>query len=81
VLVAPPKVYTASEAVLIFFVVVAAYELPPTTYLMVPDTIFPERMAQFWKKTGGTRISLMGFNEIAGQSKRMMKDGKVDFLQ
>jgi hypothetical protein len=34
-------------------------------------------MAQFWKKTGGTRISLMGFNEIAGQSKRMRKDGKI----
>lgn len=29
------------------------------------------------KKTGGTRISLMDFNEVAGRSRKIMKDGKI----
>lgn len=36
-----------------------------------------EWMALYWKKSSGTRISMMDFNSIAGQSKRKMKDVKL----
>jgi hypothetical protein len=36
-----------------------------------------ERMSHYWKKTHGTRISVMDFNEVAGRSKRMMKDVRL----
>lgn len=46
-------------------------------YKITTEIEWAERMAQYWKKTGGTRISLMDFNEVAGRSKKIMKDGKI----
>ena len=46
-------------------------------YKVTTEIEWAERMALFWKKSGGTRISLMDFNEVAGQSKRRMKDQKI----
>jgi len=36
-----------------------------------------ERMAAYWKKKNGTRISLMDFNSTVGSSKRRMQDQKL----
>jgi site-specific DNA recombinase len=46
-------------------------------YKINTEIEWAERMAQFWKKSGGTRISLMDFNEVAGRSKKMMRDNRV----
>lgn len=43
-------------------------------YKITTEIEWAERMAQFWKKTGGTRISVMDFNSMVGSSKRRMKD-------
>jgi hypothetical protein len=43
-------------------------------YKITTEIEWAERMAQFWKKKNGTRISVMDFNSMVGSSKRKMRD-------
>ncbi len=43
-------------------------------YKITTEIEWAERMAQFWKRGGGTQISMMDFNHMVGQSKGRMKD-------
>lgn len=43
-------------------------------YKITTEIEWAERMAQYWKKEKGSRISVMDFNSMVGTSKRKMKD-------
>jgi hypothetical protein len=46
-------------------------------YKVTTEIEWAERMAQYWKKKNGTRITVMDFNSMEGASKRKMKDVRL----
>ena len=46
-------------------------------YKIITEIEWAERFSNYRKKMNGTRISLMDFNSMVGQSKRIMKDKKL----
>ena len=43
-------------------------------YKIITEIEWAERFSNYRKKMNGTRISVMDFNSMVGQSKKMMKD-------
>lgn len=46
-------------------------------YIIITEIEWAERFSNFRKKVNGTRISMMDFNSMIGQSKKMMRDSKL----
>ena len=50
------------------------FETAKIEYKISTEIEWAERMAQYWKKEKGSRISVMDINSMIGSSKRRMKD-------
>ena len=48
-------------------------------YKVITEIEWSERFSEYRKKTNGTRISMMDFNSMVGQSRKMPKDRKSFF--